>query len=388
MKVLHFITSLKIGGAESALVNFLTYEQRYKDNPLQHTVLHLYHGPNVEKIENLGISTHQITGFFHRYDPFSFLRLIRFIKKIKPDVIHTSLWSANIMGRLAGAMLGIPVISDLHGSALDEGSLRNNLDALTAPCASKIIAVSPSVKASYLAGVIPKVISTKRQQATYSRIEVIHNGIDIEQVQAIAQENPLKRSDFSWNDDDFVIGAVGRLEPIKSYDILIKAFAYLLSKKNLRRSPKLCLIGDGSEMEKLQNLARELGASSSIYFAGMRNNAIAFYPLFDCFALSSQSEGLSISLLEALCFGLPIVSTHLNLHHDVITHETNGLLVSIGDKHSLADALNILLADPDKANAMRKANAQLIQSFDLAHTAKKYTEIYQDLCRFYKEKNT
>lgn len=377
MKILHFITSLKVGGAETALTNFLSYTHQKLAASTNHTVIYLYEGPHAEKIQKLGIPTHQLKGLLHKYDPVAFWRLIRFIKKVKPDIIHTSLWAANVMGRIAGKLLGIPVISDLHGSAVDEGSFRNWLDALTAPLAHKIVAVSPSVQTAYQQAAIPKIMGEKQRNLVIQNLCVINNGIDIDLVRATASKQPLNRSDFNWSERDFVIGAVGRLEPIKSYDVLIRAFALLLKNKDLNKLPKLCLIGDGSEMHKLKALAHMLDLGNNIYFAGSRSDAIKFYPLFDCFALSSKSEGLSIALLEALCFGLPIISTHQNLKHDVITHQINGFLVPVGDEQALAQALLTLINNSDMAEAIHTANLELIKSFDLAQTASTYHELYR-----------
>ncbi|MBS1987988.1 glycosyltransferase [Candidatus Dependentiae bacterium] len=381
MKILHFITSLKMGGAETALTNFLTYTLQKLPDRTKHTVIYLYDGPHVKKINDLGIPVFQLKGLVHHYDPVAFFRLIRIIKKIKPNVIHTSLWSANIMGRLAGKILGIPVISDLHGSAVDEGNFRNRLDALTAPLAHTIIAVSASVQNAYQFAVIPKIIGEKRRELVTQNICVINNGIDIGRVRDIARQgdktNTVARSTFGWTEHDFVIGAVGRLEPIKSYDVLIRAFALLLKNKNLNKLPKLCLIGDGSEMHKLKALALTLGVENNIYFASSRSDAIKFYPLFDCFALSSKSEGLSIALLEALCFGLPIVSTHSGIQHDVITHQVNGLLVPIGDEQALAQALLTLINNKKLVDSMHAANLELIKSFDLAQTINAYHKLYR-----------
>lgn len=448
MKILHFITSLKTGGAEAALTNFLTYTHQKLPARTQHTVIYLYNGPHAEKIEKLGIPVFQLKGLVHHYDPIAFLRLIRLIKKINPDVIHTSLWSANIMGRLAGKIVGIPVISDLHGSAVDEGNFRNQLDALTAPLAHKIIAVSASVQSAYQYAVIPKIIGKQHRELVAQNLCVINNGIDINRVRDIARQSdntsPVSRSNFGWGENDFVIGAVGRLEPIKSYDVLVRAFALLLnlskheippgkllsssrdchsreggnlppnnimhwipdspfglsrmtvpprnqSKVALRKfqnnsdsilpkSPKLCLVGDGSEMHKLKDLAHALGVETNINFIGSRSDAIKFYPLFDCFALSSKSEGLSIALLEALCFGLPIISTHSGMQHDVIAHQINGFLVPVGDEQALAQSLLTLINNKKLVNSMHAANLELIKSFDLAQTVSAYHKLYRQAC--------
>lgn len=380
MKILHLITSLKIGGAEAALVNFLTYAQ--KNHPEHsHIVFYFYHGPNAEKISNLGISIKKISGLFHFYDPISFCKLLFFIKKARPDILHTSLWSANIIGRLIGWLLHIPVISDLHGSALDEGSFRNKLDALTAPLAQTLVAVSSQVEKAYQAAVIPKVYH-KLQPQTTSKLTLIRNGIDSHSVITEALTNPLKRSDFYWAHDDFIIGAIGRLEPIKSYNLLIDAFAILYHNESIhpqiRTRLKLSLIGDGSEKERLITQAKKLGLEKIVHFAGTRTDAVKFYPLFDCFVLSSRSEGLSIALLEALCFSLPIVSTHQGTTHDVIIDHINGLLVPCNDAHALADALKILITSHQQIELFRQANRNLVQSYDLAQTTSTYMRLFEE----------
>ncbi len=376
MKILHLITSLKVGGAESALVNYLSKVVGKDGNA--HLVVYFHHGPNVKKIEDLGINICKITGLISIYDPFFFYRLVKLVRYIKPDIIHSSLWSANIIARLISKFYKIPVVCDLHGNSFDEGKFRNWLDRRTVNYCAKIVSVSESVKDSYL----KNIIGAKDVINVSSKLVVIKNGIDVQALRDKALKEPLSGKNLGLSDDDFVIGAVGRLEPIKSYDVLIKAFAKFL-KLSRASNAKLLVVGYGTQRESLVNLVKSLGIECSVIFVGYRSDAYKFYPLFDCFALSSQSEGLSIALLEAMSFGLPVISTHPDLNHDVIKHGINGFLVLPGDIDTYALAINRLYQDQKYAKIIGQSNKELVKSnFNINVVMAGYQNVYQDVFRY------
>ena len=395
MNILHLITSLKVGGAESALVNYLSKVVGKDGNT--YSVAYFHHGPNAKKIENLGIKTYQISGSISIYDTVFFFRLAKLIKFIKPDVIHSSLWSANIIARLIYKFSKIPVICDLHGNSFDEGRLRNWFDRRTVNYCAEIVAVSDSVKDSYLKNIIGSKNLTdacncnnecsKMQANANSKLVVIKNGIDVQALRDKAFKDPLSRGDLGLSNDDFIVGAVGRLEAIKSYDVLIKAFALLTSFCHSESDPgsktKLCIVGDGSQRIQLEALVKALKIEEHVVFTGFRSDVYKFYPIFDCFALSSQSEGLSIALLEAMAFGLPVISTNLDISsHDVITPEVNGFLVYPNDIEGYALAINKLFKDHQNGQPLRrdinKRNLELVRTeFCIDGVVDKYQQLYQ-----------
>lgn len=376
MNIVHIISSLKIGGAETALFNLLSAHVVEKQNT--HSVVYFHDGPNRIKLEQLGIPTYRISGLFSLYDPIAFYQALSLIKKLNPSLIHSSLWMANIFARLIGKMLKIPVICDLHGRATDEGRFRNTLDALTAPLATAQVAVSHSVYKAYRESVTKKVQNQYRD-TTEKKITVILNGIDQKICLERAASSPLSRKTFGLSSDDFVIGAVGRLEPIKSYDILIQGFNLFLQKNPHQTKVKLVIVGDGSCRKELQSLALSLGISDKIIFVGGRQDAIKFYPIFDCFVLSSQSEGLSIALLEALCFGLPVITTNKEKRHDILEHGVHGLLIPPSNPQALGDALEILINNQHMQDAMKLCNKQLITTCGLDHTLREYKKLYNSI---------
>lgn len=365
MRILHIITSLKIGGAERSLCTLI---QSLSQRGFQHQVAYFYDGPCNDVLRKLNIATYQIGGLFSRYDPLAYIRLKKLVQAVKPDLIHTSLWSASILGRLVGFELSIPVVSDLHSNCSQEGKTRNLLDRVTAGIPFRTIAVADEVKKAYQQHVVD----------TGPRLTVIKNGIDPESVRTQALTDPFVRADYGIEQDAFVIGSVGRLEAIKSYDVLIRAFVYLKKQGNVARKPILLLVGDGSQAAYLKKLAVDLGVGSDVIFTGARTDAYRFYPLFDCFALSSQSEGLSLALLEALCFDLPIVTTNKLTTHEVIQDGVNGFVVPPNDPARLGQAIGQLCNNYESVQAMRAANHQLIRDrFHVNATIDQYENIFR-----------
>jgi glycosyltransferase involved in cell wall biosynthesis len=196
-----------------------------------------------------------------------------------------------------------------------------------------------------------------------------------------ATKNPLTRRELGIDEHTFVIGAVGRLELIKSYDILIKAFAHLQTLP-AQRPATLCIVGDGSQAAALRALAAELGIAANTMFMGMRDDAYRFYPLFDCFVLSSQSEGLSLALLEAMSFGIPVVTTHTHATHDVITNGIDGILVPPNNPVQLGQALHRLCQNPALHRSIAAAAQQRVQtSFTIDRVVDSFEQIYKQLLK-------
>jgi glycosyltransferase involved in cell wall biosynthesis len=389
MKILHIISGLKIGGAESALLNFLSKVTKTSD---KHVVVYFHYGINVEKIKALGLDVYKISGLLYLYDPICFFRLRKLIKKLKPDLIHTACWSANFMGRLVGRTLKVPVICDIHGNSYDEGKFRNFFDLATVYIPAKLIAVSEQTKKNYMDNIVSRIHDPSKRAQIRNNVVVINNGIDADRVIGSAGHKPLLRQDFGFNPKDFVIGAVGRLEAVKSYDVLIKAFAMFLKNSGNPESlikAKLCVVGDGAERQNLRNLVAELDMEKHVVFVGQRDDAVRFYPLFDCFALSSQSEGMSIALLEALVFGLPIVTTHNSMEHDVIRDGVNGFLVPSNNVFAFSQALKKIYSDENLALKIRFENKKLVlNSFSLNATVEQYKKIYTEIfCGTKKQSN-
>lgn len=330
MKIVHLITGLTVGGAETLLYNRLA---RFNTDRNDHYVVYFHEGPIAQKIRERGFKTFRIRGFISPYDFIGLIKLVIKMRMIRPDLIHSYLWSAHILGRLLSLLFRIPIICDIHSDVSHHGQFRNAIDQLTAKIPKKYIAVSFSVKKSFERNIIPS-----------KKIGVIHNGIDVKFLNHAAQAQPLSRETLGFSDEDFVIGTVGRLYPIKSHSVLIESFSCFKKEVPCAR---LCIVGDGPERKNLEDLVLALNISRDVVFIGQKECVAPYYSLFDCFALTSSSEGLSVALLEALCFGLPVVVTHESgSRHDVVEHGVNGFVVPVGDRGKIVHFLKKLYTHP------------------------------------------
>lgn len=365
MKILHLITGLKVGGAETVLYNLLLGSDRTKDH---HMVACFYKGPNVDKIRSLGISVRHIRGIFSAYDPVGIVQLIVFIWKQRPDVIHSSLWSANILARCVGFVFRIPVVCALHCMPEHLGFVRASIEDMTFRAAKVVVAVAPSVKNAFCA-------EMKSAGKNPQKIEVVYNSVDIESLQTFAKNNPLSREQFKLGQYDFVFGGVGRLVEVKNFENLIEALAMVLPTVPTAR---VIIVGEGPEKEKLIDIAKQLRISEYVTFTGYVPNPAPYYALFNCFVLPSYSEGLSMALLEACAFGLPIVTTTIrNRPHDIIEQGINGFVVDPVYTDDLAASMIKIFRSETLQEIMKKENLKLAKKyFSVKSMAEQYDAIF------------
>lgn len=381
MHIVHVISNLGFGGAERLLYDELRLFDHQK---MQHSVIYFRPGHYVQAIQALGIPVYYVKGLITRYDPIAYFRLKRLLRKLAPDIIHSSLWSANIVSRMVGAALKIPVMCDMHGRHQHHPWLYNIIDRWTAHQAVCHVAVSSGVKTSFLNEIAGKMGNKEKAQLCQERVVLIKNGIDAPYVVKKAQQVKKNRLALGFNEHDFIIGSIGRLEPIKAYDIMLRAFACFKQMISLNallhpyRIPKLVIVGGGSQWQALVNLAEALDITNDVLFAGYQENIHGWYPLFDCFTLSSQSEGISIALLEALCFGLPVITTSPEKYHDVIEQGKQGFLVDVGDVEGLAEAYKTLYLNKERGKVMGQAGKLHVEkNFSLETMVSEYEKLYR-----------
>lgn len=356
--ILHFISSLKYGGAECMLADLITELPNF-----QHYVVYMHDGPIRTRLEAMGVTCIQLKGLTHFFDPVGWWRLYQYIQRIKPDVLHTALWAANLLGRCIGRLLGIKTISVIHAVRAHQGNLRTAIDAMTFWCSDEVVAVSAGVKQSFEAYRFIQRRSMK----------VIHNGINIERVYEEARGEQLSRSSLGYAQDDFIIGAVGRLVPVKNFELLIQSIA-ALSKEI--PACKLLLIGQGPLEHTLRKLANERGIQDQVHFL-LNVNARPYYVLFDCFVQPSWHEGLSMALLEALCFSVPAVVSGRNREHEVIEHHKEGMVVEPGSQEQLMEAIHELYRKPALRKGLGKeAFNKVKRQFGIQKMVEAYDKVF------------
>ena len=177
-----------------------------------------------------------------------------------------------------------------------------------------------------------------------SNIRVIYNGVDVDKY----GKNSLTdiRRQLRLSDDTILVGSVGNIRPAKAYNILIEAAATVIKHNPLvhfviagHKKPEL--------MAQLDDQINRNGIGSNIHFVGFQQDSAAFLGQMDLFALSSSSEGFSISTIEAMATGLAVIVTRCGGPEEIVSHGENGLMVAANDAGALANGIVQLLNDID-----------------------------------------
>jgi glycosyltransferase involved in cell wall biosynthesis len=202
------------------------------------------------------------------------------------------------------------------------------------------------------------------------KIVRVYNGTD--SVSRVAKEQwPPKNG--------FTLIYIGRLEPVKNHALLLNAFCVALqSMPGLR----LWMVGDGGERKMLESLAAELNITSQVTFWGQQLDVAPFFSAADAFIMSSKSEGLPVSLLQAFSIGLPAIVTNVGGMAEVVRLAKAGLTVSLTDPTEMAEAILRLAADDAKrAQFSTNANSAFHTRFTLPAMADSYMDLYRNTSR-------
>jgi glycosyltransferase involved in cell wall biosynthesis len=289
--------------------------------------------------------------------------LTEWLRSVRPDVahVHSGVW---LKGVRAAHRAGVPrVIYTMHGLDAVHWYSRA-LDRCAAAFTDVVVPVSESLREDL----------TGRLRVSADKVRVIPNGIDATTFRP-GPRSGLLRERFGLAPKQPVVGVVARLEAIKNVAVLVDAFALL--HRTLPEA-SLVLIGDGRQREQLAAQAAGLGVGDAVHFWGMAESAAPLLHDLDLFALSSDSEGTSISILEAMASGVPVVATAVGGTPNLLDHGRCGLLVPRRDPAALADAMLRLLASPAErrrlgAAARRRVEEHYAQEVMVA----RYEELYR-----------
>lgn len=289
-------------------------------------------------------------------DLHAFVQTVSVFHKKRYDVVHTYTATPSFIGRMAARLAGIPVIvSHQGGWAVKEYSrlliklIYTPLEYLGAVASTKTICVSHAEAK----------LGNKLRIAPKHKLVTIVNGMNPQPFVEATQNGSGKaiRRKLGFSDDHILIGTTCRLVPEKGNEDLIQAMANL--KSLLNGVPfTLLFAGDGVDRQKLEDLVRSLALNHHVRFLGFLRDIPTFLAAINIFVFPSLSEGLSISLLEAMAAAKPIVATSILANAELIDHNVSGLLVPEKDPESIAQAVARFSNDPDLANQCAKSARQ------------------------------
>ena len=372
MKVLHLISGGDTGGAKTHVHTLLSG----LSGKVQVKMVCFTEGPFAQEARELGIDTLVLPS----RNFFKNLRILtRMIREEGFDILHSHGSRGNMMSAILGRCTGLPTVSTVHSDY--------RLDYLGRPISRMTYGNINTIalrRVKYRIGVSDAMVDLLiHRRFDPERLFAIYNGLDF-------SPNPprVSRKDFhkavglETDENSVVVGIAARLNPVKDIATLIRGFALAH-----REFPDLRLLiaGDGEEMDRLKNLARELGVQREVCFAGWVSDTNSFYHAIDINTLTSISETFPYALTEGARVSLPTVSSKVGGVSYLINHGYNGFLFDAGDAKALAGHLLTLARDP----ALRKLLGERLyekgaREFSLDATTRRQQEIYETILRYEK----
>jgi glycosyltransferase involved in cell wall biosynthesis len=356
-KILHITLHLNPGGRENLIVHLSN-----KLNELGHlsSIACLKHSGSLSKFLAPETKIYE----FNKKNELSIatlLKLYAFLKKNPFDIVHCHNPGTLFYGCISGKLAGTKKIINTEHGFVDKYSKKSLIkDYFLLSLASKTTVVSESIKQELI----------NRHKINSSKINIVKNGI-------YKKKSFKSRSEvlslLGLNDNHFYIGVVARLTPIKNHKLLIDAFVLLSSKyPNLR----LLIIGGGeteNEIKLYSNLVKD-----KVYFLGPRDDVFDILQVIDIFVLPSNSEGLSLAIMEAMSAGLPIVATDVGGNRELIQHNYSGILTPPKIPSSLADAIEKLILNRNfRKHLGQNAMVQFNKHFTINKMANSFLNLYE-----------
>lgn len=330
IRILELYTNSNIGGVQQHILSLLKEYNREIVTPL-----FCCFGKKGEigiEIEKLGINcTFLNKPKYKRFSLPIIIDLYKLMKQKQINIVKTHNYYANLYGRLAALLAGVPVKIvcihiDYHRK--DRRLMRRIINKLLSKITDKIVAVSETVKMDIL----------KYDHVLEDKVTVIYNGIDGDRFLGI--EKNLIRFELSLSPEVLIIGTVGRLVFQKGHQYLLEA----ISKLKVRIPHlKLLIVGDGRLREELKDYAKTLNISQDVIFLGNRRDIPEILSAIDIFVFPSIWEGFGMALIEAMAAGKPIIATDIPPIREIVNSEKVGLLVPPRNSNAIADSIELWL---------------------------------------------
>ena len=352
VRVVHLVTTLRIGGLEKVVLGLV-----------QHRTKSMFHaqvicldttGVVADEFAELGVDV-DVIGTSGSV-PRRVIRLASRLRELKPHVLHSHNPQAHLHGTWAARLAGVPVVVHTkHGRGYPKGRLFGAFSRLASAWASRFVAVSQD--AARMAIEIEHVPARK--------VLVIHNGIDVDRFSPRGVR-PVKSG--------LLAVTVGRLDPIKDHLTMLRAVRLVVEQLPGFR---LEVVGDGPSRPELEAACKELGVADHVRFHGYRAQVEPHLAAADLFVLSSTSEGVPLALLEAMASGLPAVVTDVGGMREVVVPGETGCLVPPRSPQALASAILAIEGQPDTLDRMgRAARRRVEEEFNLRTVVSRYEDLY------------
>lgn len=354
IRVCHVSMCLQTGGLERLLVDFARFHDRKKFD-LQFLAL-TGEGQPAADIQAEGCAARVLNNSLKIRKLRSLTQLAQHLKKQRTQIVHTHNTYAQFYGALAAKLAGVPlVINTQHGRGCGDGWKAQWQFKLANRWTQRVVGVSHDAAK----------LCQEQDRASRDKITTIWNGIN------------LDRFTYHGPKPTPTAISVARLSAIKDFPTLLQAVPLVLPHVPDFR---LRIVGDGPERAKLESLTDELNLRPHIEWLGERHDVPALLAESGFFVSSSLSEGISLTLLEAMAVGLPVVTTAVGGNPEIVLEGQTGRLAPAGDPAALARAIVDLCAELDLWSAMGTLGRQRVERhFEIRQMVRGYEALYEEL---------
>jgi glycosyltransferase involved in cell wall biosynthesis len=361
LRITHVLGSLHVGGGER--VALLLAQCQVADGH-EVAVVSLEqppHGPLFEEFAGGGVPVRTVPkrpGF----DPTLPPRLFGVLRDLRPDIVHTHNPPPQIYAIAPARLAGARVVHTKHGPHPDAPH-RLWMRRAGAALAFRFVAVSPMTAE----------FAREIHECPEDRLRIVQNGTDLDRFRPDPTARIAVRGELGVPDDAVLLGTVGRLATVKNHALLLRATAPLLGPKL-----HLAIAGGGPEAGRTRALVEELGVSAFVHLVGEIAEVPRLLAGLDVFVLSSDVEGLPLSVTEAMGVALPVVSTAVGGVPKVVLEGETGLLAPPRDEEALRKAIQSIASSPETRERMgKRAREVALARYSSERMAREYMALYR-----------
>lgn len=370
IKILHVVRPAA-GGLKNHLINLVRYTDK---NKFDVTVACPPNSPLFEELASLGIKTLPIPllGELSPTKDYAVVHtLVKYLNQSGTTILHAHSSKGALVGRIAAILARTPVVLfTVHNSIFYEEwpqwkkTIFAQVERFLARFTDRIITVSDALKQELI----------EKESIPATQISTIYNGIEVENFTAKVDMLNIRR-DLNIPELGPVIGTIARLAPQKGVSYFLKA-ASLLKEYQVN----FLVVGDGPLRDALEQEVTELGLQNRVIFTGKRDNIAEILSIMDIYVLPSVTEGLPLTILEAMAAGKPVVATRVGGVPEAIVEGKTGLVVAPRDPEALAVAIAGMLSEREKLIRMgNNGQKHVVEKFTIRHMVDRTMDLYTQL---------
>ena len=338
LSILEIIGTATRGGMENYIVDFL---KNLPADQFRITCICPCESPFTATLRKLGVEDIFITPLADNPEWRS-IQLTLEVGRLKQiDVLHAHMPKSHVLAGLAGSLLNKPIVASVHGMHVTAHEL----------------GVALAVKSHLVTNCQETYMQALALGVPGERVNLFHNGVDTKEY-APGKSGKKLRDLIHVSDTSTLIGFVGRLEYEKGPDLFVRAAAHV---HNIRPDIQFAIVGDGSMLKDLKQMAKQNGLENYLHFIDWSTNVAEVYPAFDLMAHTSRNDGTSLVLLEGMACGRPAVGMAVGGVREMIENEHTGMLVPPGDWEGMGIQMLKLLDQPELLTAMGHAARRRVE---------------------------